>query len=110
MPDRHAYITRPNLQPQEIVLKEMYDPSAAIIILDIGACEGENSVRYSKMFPNAKIFAFEPLKKNVELIERHIEKYNALNVKVEPVCLSDHVGTVEFHVSSGTPEEFKDKD
>jgi FkbM family methyltransferase len=110
MPDRHAFITRGELQPQEVVLKKIYDPSAAITILDIGACEGESSVRYSKMFPNARIFAFEPLQKNIELIERHIEKYHASNVSVKPVCLSDRIGTVEFHVSSGTPEKFKDKD
>ena len=110
MPDRHAYITRPELQPQELALRKMYDESAAITILDIGACEGENSIRYSKMFPKAKIFAFEPLRKNIELIQKHIQKYNAPNVSIKPVCLSDHVGTVEFHVSSGTPEEFKDKD
>lgn len=110
MPDRHVYITRPELQPQEIVLRKMYDESAAITILDIGACEGENSIRYSKMFPKSKVFAFEPLSKNIELIQKHIQKYNAPNVYIKPVCLSDHVGTVEFHVSSGTPEEFKDKD
>jgi len=110
MPDRHTHITRPELQPQEIVLKKLYDQSAPITILDIGACEGESSIRYSKMFPNSKIFAFEPLKKNVEMIERHIKKYNASNVLVKSVCLSDRVGTVEFHVSSGTPEKYKDKE
>jgi FkbM family methyltransferase len=75
-----------------------------ITILDIGACEGEDSIRYSSIFPNSKIYAFEPLPQNLVKIKSNISLYKSKNIEVFPIALSNKVGEATFHVSSGTPE------
>jgi len=53
------------------------------VILDIGGNIGTTSVFYSKMFPQAKIFTFEPVPGNFELLEKNInglDNVSAFNV------------------------------
>jgi len=76
-------------------------------IFDIGSCDGLDSVKYAKMFPESLIYAFEPLSKNIELIHSNIKIYGTSNIKVVPIALSDKKGQEKFYVSSGNPEELK---
>lgn len=108
--DRRAAILDPKPHTQESFLAEIYDPNEALIIFDIGACEGENSVRYSRIFPNSSIRTFEPVDKNYQRIVKNVEEFKANQVKAYPICLSNEKGTAVFHLSSGVPDEFKDKD
>lgn len=108
--DRRAAILDPQPHTQERFLAEIYDPNESLIIFDIGACEGENSVRYSRIFPNSRIHTFEPVDKNYQRILKNIEEFKVTQVKAYPVCLSNEKGTAVFHLSSGVPDEFKDKD
>jgi FkbM family methyltransferase len=80
------------------------------VIFDIGACEGESSVRYSRIFEKSQIYTFEPIPKNFSIIESNINEFGKIN-QIHPfsVCLSNKVGEADFHISSGTPEEFKEK-
>ncbi|WPU98339.1 FkbM family methyltransferase [Mucilaginibacter sp. cycad4] len=76
-----------------------------LLIFDIGSCEGEDAIRYSRLFPNARIFAFEPLPKNQQLILDNISQYHASNVRLFEMALSKTEGMQDFHVSSGHPSD-----
>lgn len=101
--DRTKYILEDS--PLKKDLLRLFNKEDNLTILDIGGCEGEESIRYSRLFPNATIFIFEPLPSNQELIKRNIEAYHLNNVTLLPVALSDVDGRSKFYVSSGHPEE-----
>jgi FkbM family methyltransferase len=101
--DRASYILTGT--PLKKDLLKLFKKEDKLIILDIGGCEGEESIRYSKLFPNAQIFVFEPLPSNQELIKTNISNYDIENVKLFSVALSDKDGISEFYVSSGHPED-----
>lgn len=102
MYDRKEYILAES--PLKKDLLKIFNPDEDLTIFDIGACEGEESIRYSRIFPKANIFSFEPLPKNQELIIENIKKYEATNVKLVPFAISDEAGISHFYVSSGHPE------
>jgi FkbM family methyltransferase len=86
-------------------LRHLFDPARVRIVLDIGACEGEDSVRYARLFPAARVLAFEPLPSNQQLARAHFARLGADRCELVPLALSDASGTAELHVSSGAPEE-----
>lgn len=92
-------------QEQEKLLRSLFRVTAALTVFDIGACEGEDSIRYSMRFPNARIFSFEPLPTNQELIRINLAKHNIPSAELIPVALSNQEGHALFHVSSGEPQE-----
>ena len=55
-----------------------------LTIFDIGSCDGLDSVKYARMFPESTIYAFEPLSKNVDLIFSNLAEYTISNVNVVP--------------------------
>jgi FkbM family methyltransferase len=74
------------------------------VVLDIGACEGEDSIRYKRMFPNSMIFSFEPLPSNIEKMKKNFEIYGIREgIEIVPFALSDEEGIADFFVSSGAP-------
>lgn len=105
---RREYILDSELQSQEKLLVRFFTRGEELVILDIGACEGENSIRYGRLFPQAHVYAFEPLASNVSLLETNLAEYGMSNVTAIDVCLADEHGTAEFHVSSGTPPQYVD--
>ncbi len=50
-------------QPVEIEteLKLLFKNKANLIFFDVGACTGEDSIRYKMLFPHARVFAFDYL-------------------------------------------------
>jgi FkbM family methyltransferase len=110
MQTRDNYINSPELQTQEKILKTIFSKKEECVIFDIGACEGESSIRYSKLFPKAKIYTFEPLPANFALVKDNIKQYQSNNIQPFQVCLSDAVGETVFYVSSGKPENAADED
>jgi FkbM family methyltransferase len=99
---RDYYINLPS--PIADDLRAMYPAAAPLTIFDIGCCEGEDSIKYARLFPNSTIYAFEPVPSNVAIIRRQLEKYSINNVQLFPIAFSDSVGTASFFVSSGAPE------
>lgn len=108
--DRDDYVVSSELQQQERLLLRLFDPLDSLVIFDVGACEGENAVRYGRLFPRAHVYAVEPLPGNLALLRRTVEKFGAHNVKPIDGCLSDEEAEADFHVSSGVPPEFADGD
>jgi FkbM family methyltransferase len=99
--DRSSYISSP--VPIESVLRELFDGRRDLTIFDIGACEGEDSVRYARIFPAAHIYAVEPVPENVARCNVTIDRFGATNVRVLPFALSETSGVQMLHVSSGRP-------
>jgi FkbM family methyltransferase len=89
----------------ERYLRRLFKYKRNLIAFDIGACEGEESIRYSRMFPRARIYSFEPLSINLDLMRANFSKYGVTNAEVVPVALSDSAGVAKFHVSTGAPTE-----
>jgi FkbM family methyltransferase len=101
--DRAAYLNEP--LPVEKELKVLFPPGRPIIIVEVGACEGEDSIKYSRLFQNAEIYAFEPLPSNTKMAKENFEKYNIHNVRLIEKALSDKNGTAQFFVSNGQPPD-----
>lgn len=94
----------------EAELNSLFDKDDELIIFDVGACEGEDSVKFSRRFPNSKVYAFEPLPKNFEKIKNNLDKYVATNINVSQVALSNKKGKSIFFVSSGRPQGTSEND
>ncbi len=92
-----------NPSEAEIEFARLFRSDRPRVICDIGACEGEDSIRYARRFPLARVFAFEPLPANQALIRANFERYGASRAELVPIALSDRAGEAALHVSSGVP-------
>ncbi len=108
--DRKQAIENPELHLQEQQILELFNKNDQIVIFDIGACEGESSIRYSRILPQCRVFTFEPIPGNFKFIQDNISHYEK-EKQVTPfqLCLSNKNGHADFHISSGRPDEFKEK-
>lgn len=107
--DISGYLAAPSTAENE--LRHLYRSDEALVIFDIGACEGEDSVRYARRFTRAHIHTFEPLPANQKLIRANFATYGASQAALVPLALSNRAGEAVFHVSSGRPPtEFAGKD
>lgn len=72
----------------------------ATVILEIGANDGQDSLRLAGAFPSATVHCFEPDPRALALLRR-----NALGdrIRVYPIAISAADGAVEFFQSSGAP-------
>ncbi|MFN6380061.1 MAG: FkbM family methyltransferase [Flavobacteriales bacterium] len=91
-------------------LQLLFGKEDQIVIFDIGACEGEDAVRYSRLFPQAHIYVFEPRPDNLEKISSNLRDYHVSMAKVFDIALSSSKGFATFYLSSGKPEEVGDSD
>jgi predicted O-methyltransferase YrrM len=82
----------------EYWLPEEFKPK---VILDIGANIGITSLYYANKYPEAKIYSFEPVPVNYELLEKNLKEYE--NVKTFNVALGAQDGELDIFVS-----DFKD--
>src|SRR6185312_2168724 len=106
--NREEYIRQPIAIERE--LKILLNKNSAVTIFEIGACEGEDSIRYARLFKNSTIYTFEPLPQNVAMIEKNILKYDVKNISVVNKALSISNGTAEFYVSAGRPDNAPESD
>ena len=108
MYSRDLYINEPIFLEKE--LTTLFNVDAKLIIFEIGACEGEDSIKYARLFKNSQIFSFEPFPKNIELFKKNLEKYFVKNVTISSKALSVADGTSEFYTSEGQPENIIESD
>jgi FkbM family methyltransferase len=50
------------------------------VILDVGGADGVTAIMLSKMFPNARVSVFEPLKENIEIIKNNLKGHHRINL------------------------------
>ena len=101
--NRNTYLQQP--LPIEKELKTMFPGKKPLLMIEIGACEGEDTIKYARLFPAAGIYAFEPLRSNIELAGKNFERNNIHNVSLIGKAISDKSGSAPFHVSSGNPAD-----
>lgn len=75
---------------------KQYTPSDPVI-LEAGGHHGEHTVQMAEIWPNAKIYVFEPLKTSYEKLLKAIEGKN--NINTYPFALSSHNGKVNFYLN-----------
>ena len=99
--NRDKYINTPIEIEADILA--FLKPELVKTVFDIGACEAEDSIKYSILFPNATVYAFEPRLDNIEIGKKSILKYQRSNIILENVALSNINGTAIFYLSEGRP-------
>ena len=67
------------------------------VIFDIGANYGWYSLIFSKMFPDARIFAFEPIPSTFSYLKKNISLNNCDGIKAFNYGLSNEPGTIKFY-------------
>lgn len=101
--DYDAYIQEP--LPFNTSISRYFKKKDKLVIFEVGSCEGEDTIRLKKRFPNAVVHTFEPVPENLKKIETNFKRYHIELDKIHKVALSDANGSAKFHVSSGQPEE-----
>lgn len=90
-------------------LLSLFNPNKGICIADIGSCDGLSSVIYSRLFPKAFFYVFEPIENNVQKIYDNFQEYGLEERSiVYPYALGDAKGRVTFFRSYGQAEWVKD--
>jgi FkbM family methyltransferase len=83
----------------------LFSKKQELIIFDIGACEGEDSIRYARQFPRARVYTFEPLPENQAIIRHNFTRYLAERAELVPIALSDRTGHAVLNISAGRPSD-----
>jgi FkbM family methyltransferase len=73
------------------------------VIFDIGGNIGITSIYLSSIFPDAKIYTFEPIPDNFEILKKNIQNYN--NIEVFNFGLGSKNGNFKVYLSND-PENF----
>ena len=68
-------------------------------VFDIGANVGAYCVPIASRFPNAKVYAFEPIELNAALIHVSLHLNRLQGLKVVRQCVTDRSGEVEFSLA-----------
>jgi FkbM family methyltransferase len=74
---------------------------AARVIIEIGANNGLSTLSFLEMFPNAKIYAFEPDPRAIEKFKMNVTDPKA---SLFEMAIGAKDGEAQFNVSSGLPE------
>jgi 2-O-methyltransferase len=82
------------------ISKELIELSPKFI-LDVGACDGLDSIIYSRLLPDATIYAFEARRDNYQEIIENIETFGCTNIIPGNFCLNDCAEITNFFNSRG---------
>jgi len=78
-------------------LPNLVEPKSGDIILDIGACFGDTAFWFRKYVGDeGKIYAFEPVNYNLDILKENIEKNKITNIIPQKLALDDTEG--EFQI------------
>lgn len=80
-----------------------YIPGNATII-EAGVCDGNDTLEFSVLFPNSKIYGFEPLPHFYEFSKNKLANFK--NVELFNLALSDKSEELKFYVSKLNNEYF----
>ena len=90
-----GYLNRPRITEKD-VLKYLAHKTAPII-LEAGAADGTDTLRFSLLAPEALIYAFEPVSKNYNILKEKVK--GCPNVKIYKMALGEIEGTMEIYIS-----------
>jgi FkbM family methyltransferase len=75
----------------------------APVILDCGANIGLATLFFKRLYPKARVHAFEADPTTAEVLRVNVEQNHLHDVTVSNLLLTDHEGSEKFYVASGTP-------
>ncbi len=78
------------------------------IIFDIGANVGQTSLYFKSLWPDATIYAFEPVSATYEILTRAVESH-ASKVKCVKIALGDEIGQAQIYISNDSVQSSFDK-
>jgi FkbM family methyltransferase len=80
------------------LFREHIRPGATVF--DVGANAGFFTLLASKLAGDSgRVYAFEPLPRNLEFLERHIQLNELANVQVEPLAIAAMSGEAHFRIA-----------
>lgn len=68
-------------------------------IIDCGAHIGADSIELARIFPDSKVYAFEPVPEVYHSLQHNVRKYK--NIFTYQLALSNRNGTSKMYISSG---------
>lgn len=95
----YGYTSLSNLF-EEIFVSNIYHFTATNlqpVIIDCGANIGFATLYFKKLYPEARILAFEPDPESFALLQRNVLENNLQHVEIYNVALSDETGTIAFY-------------
>jgi 2-O-methyltransferase len=101
-------ISRPDLllrkiQGKDLIEIELHEIAPYLtdspVILEAGACDGTDTVMFAKHWPDATIYAFEPIPELFAETERRTS--HLPQVRRYPLALSERTGSATMYVSEG---------
>jgi FkbM family methyltransferase len=82
-------------EKQQVIAREVRRDS---IFYDIGANVGFYSLLASSLVQRGKVYAFEPVPRNLDFLRKHLTLNHAANVEVLALAVSDRDGTAAFRI------------
>ncbi len=79
------------------LLKNIYGTDSKLVFMDIGANEGQTSIKLSRNFNKSKIFCFEPFKDTYSILLNNLKLYPS--VSSHQLAMGDSVGSQEVYHS-----------
>ena len=71
------------------------------VVYDVGANVGFFTLLASHLAgPEGRVYAFEPVARNLALLRRHIELNEITNVEISPVAVAERAGAARFSVAA----------
>ncbi|HKZ34725.1 MAG TPA: FkbM family methyltransferase [Patescibacteria group bacterium] len=87
---------------RDIFIQKVYEytllPSSPLII-DCGAHTGLSVLYFKKLYPKAKVIAFEPNPRTYQILERNMKNNFVTNVTLVKAALAPRKGPLDFYIS-----------
>jgi 2-O-methyltransferase len=96
------YINQESLQVN--LLSLFFKDNLPKVFLEIGACEGEDSIKYLRNFPSVFLYAIEALPENTIAIHNNLSDAYKGRFQLIEAAVTEFDGTYDLYVSSGHPE------
>lgn len=87
--------------PFEIQKRLVSNPNSNLVIFDIGAYRGYMALNYKKLFPNSKIYCFEPFPGSYSILNDLVGGKNGY--EIFNFGLSDNSGQADFYSNIYSP-------
>ena len=94
-------------QIQEKEMKSFFSLSDDLMIFDIGSHNGDSTLRYKSIFPNAKVNCFEPVPSNFDDLQKNTKTIS--NVSIFQIALSARNEETTFYLSNADNVELGSK-
>jgi FkbM family methyltransferase len=99
------YVAQPLAHGPDIA--RYVSPEHPAVVFDIGCHDGLDSIRYARLLPRARVFAFEALPEVFHSIADNLRRFECHSVEPFNWALAAQRGEADFFVSSGTPDDHR---